>query len=136
MVRIDLGQGGKIIGTKRVSPNGQVSGLREFAGQEILVVLPGTPGAPTPEDVVADIRKTVEDQMAVAFQQYESLRSTYGTPEQAARTFLQGVNLFPNPFLGDLVQKWAESQPVPAGKRRAAPAARSRSRSGARADPR
>lgn len=110
MVRIDLGHGGKIIGTKRVSPNGQVSGLREFAGREILVVLPGMPGAPTPEDVVADMRKTVEDQMAVAFQQYENLRSTYGTPEQAAQTFLQGASLFPNPFLGDLVQKWVQSQ--------------------------
>jgi hypothetical protein len=40
-MKIDIGMEGKILGTKRVSPNGQVSGLSEYAGEEVLIVYPG-----------------------------------------------------------------------------------------------
>ena len=39
-MKIDIGNG-KVLGTKRVSSNGQISGFTEFACQDVLVVLPG-----------------------------------------------------------------------------------------------
>ena len=40
-MKIDIGADGKILGTKRVSANGQISGFTEYAGAEVLVILPG-----------------------------------------------------------------------------------------------
>lgn len=40
-MRIELGPEGQVIGTKRVNANGQIGGLKSFAGQDLLVVQPG-----------------------------------------------------------------------------------------------
>lgn len=41
-MRIEIGPEGQVIGTKRVNTNGQIGGLKSFAGQDLLVVQPGS----------------------------------------------------------------------------------------------
>lgn len=40
-MRIELGPQAQVIGTKRVNSNGQIAGLKSFAGQDLLVVKAG-----------------------------------------------------------------------------------------------
>jgi hypothetical protein len=94
-MKIDIGPNGKILGTKRVSSNGQISGFTEYAGLDVLVILPGseTPvirrGA---RDVVAEVETVVQEQMRLAFREYESFKHKFPTPEQAAEKFLELTN--------------------------------------------
>lgn len=89
-MRIDLGSTGKIIGTRRVSPNGQVSGLRDFAGEEVLVVLPGTgESAEAPEgEYLKNIQELVQAQVEKALQQYMELQKVYTAPFDIAQGML------------------------------------------------
>lgn len=111
-MRIEIGPRGKIIGTRRVSPNGQVSGLSEYAGQEVLVILPGgseseaAPGWGSPEAVA----QVVEGQVRQAYQQYELLRELYATPWEATRSFMRSA--FPGswPDLAVEVDRWVKDQ--------------------------
>jgi hypothetical protein len=90
-MRIDLGAGGKIVGTRKVSPNGQVSGLREFAGREVLVVIPGEGN----DDLSAGslpylkgIEEVVRDQVQRTVDQYLALQKAYTAPFAAATDVL------------------------------------------------
>jgi hypothetical protein len=110
-MRLEIGPDGKIIGTRRVSPNGQVSGLTEFAGREVLVILPGA-GAPessswgTPEAVA----QAVEEQMRQAYQRYELLQKLYATPWEATRSFVRSAFGSSAPDLVAEVDRWVKEQ--------------------------
>lgn len=91
-MKIEIGPDGRILGTKRVSPNGQVSGFTEYAGLDVLVILPG---GSTPvvrrdaKDLLREAEALVNEQMQVAFSRYNQLRERYGSPEKAAKSFLK-----------------------------------------------
>lgn len=111
-MRLDLGPDGKIIGTRRVSPNGQVSGLSEFSGREVLVILPGTSDSPSsmawpnPDEVV----RLVNEQIRDAYERYRVLQETYATPWEATRSFIEGMFRGPAPdFLAE-VDRWVQRQ--------------------------
>jgi hypothetical protein len=121
-MRIDIGAGGKIIGTRRVSPNGQVSGLSEFSGQEVLVILPGgaesetAPPWASPEAVA----RVVEGQVRQAYQQYELLRELYGSPWEATQSFVRSAFGSSWPDLSAEVERWVKDQLRTPGAGRAA----------------
>ncbi len=110
-MRLDLGPDGKIIGTRRVSPNGQVSGLSEYAGREVLVIIPGSsetssPPWPTPESVT----QLVSEQIREAYQRYQALQEMYSTPWEATRSFMQSVMGGQVPDMLAQVDRWVKSQ--------------------------
>lgn len=100
-MKIDIGPDGKILGTKRVSPNGQVSGFTEFAGQDVLVILPGG-RAPVVKkdaaDLLAEAEALVRQRMELAFEEYRHLRQKYPTPDVAAKAFVKTMR--PKSFQG------------------------------------
>lgn len=92
-MRIELGNGGKIIGTRKVSPNGQVSGLREFAGQEILIVLPGEGESANGANSIPyfkGLEDLIKEQVDRAIEQYVALQKAYTAPLEVANEFLGG----------------------------------------------
>lgn len=111
-MRIDIGPGGKIIGTKRVSGNGQVSGLTEYAGQEVLIILPGSASdiSTSAEDFLAEVHRAVNEHMRLAFKQYKGLKDAYGSPGLATRDFMKTIT--PKSFHGLLAQadEWIREQ--------------------------
>jgi hypothetical protein len=110
-MRIDIGAGGKIIGTKRVSPNGQVSGLREYAGKEVLVILPGEGvSEPTGEDIFSEMQKLILNQMRIAFEQNKWMRERFSNPYEAMQEFMKSI-LPPNmkSFL-EMMDEWMKQQ--------------------------
>lgn len=112
-MKIDIGTEGKILGTKRVSPNGQVSGLSEYAGEEVLIIYPG-PKEPRirkdPEDYVKEIEAAVREQMKGAFRQYKVLKAKYRDEASATAEFVRSKS--PQSFQGliDSVDDWVRSQ--------------------------
>lgn len=112
-MKIDIGSEGKILGTKRVSPNGQVSGLSEFAGEEVLIVYPG-PREPRirmeAKDYVHEVEKAVHGQMRTAFRQYQGLKGKYQDETEATRAFIKERS--PKTFQGliDNVDQWVADQ--------------------------
>jgi hypothetical protein len=112
-MKIDIGAEGKILGTKRVSPNGQVSGLSEYAGEEVLIIYPG-PREPRirmeAKDYVHEVEKAVQGQMRVAFQQYKALKSKYKDEAAATREFIRAKS--PQSFQGliESVDAWVGTQ--------------------------
>jgi hypothetical protein len=110
-MKIDIGDG-KVLGTKRVSPNGQISGFTEYAGQEVLVVLPGseTDVKLTPKDLVREIQVATNEHMKVAFHQYRDLKTRFETPERATKEFL--ARHAPRSFTGlyESVEIWVAEQ--------------------------
>ncbi len=112
-MKIDIGTEGKILGTKRVSPNGQVSGLSEYAGEEVLIVYPG-PTEPRikmeTKDYVHEVEKAVHNQMKTAFRQYQALKEKYKDEGEAARAFIQAKS--PKQFKGlvETIDGWVGSQ--------------------------
>src|ERR1041385_5962985 len=112
-MKIDIGAEGKILGTKRVSPNGQVSGLAEYAGEEVLIIYPG-PREPRikmeAKDYLHEVEKAVGSQMKVAFQQYKALKSKYKDEATATREFIRAKS--PQSFqrLIENVDSWVSAQ--------------------------
>ncbi len=112
-MKIDIGSEGKILGTKRVSPNGQVSGLSEFAGEEVLIVYPG-PREPKIQmearDYVHEVERAVQNQMKTAFRQYKTLKDKYKDEATATKEFLRTKS--PRSFQGliDTVDEWVGGQ--------------------------
>ena len=110
-MKIDIG-GGKILGTKRVSPNGQISGFREYAGQEVLVILPeGEPQVRLDaREALDELREATVEHMRIALRETEELRDRYGSPREAAREFLDATA--PRSFRGlkDRVDTWIRDQ--------------------------
>lgn len=115
-MRIDIGAGGKIIATKRVSPNGQVSGLREYAGREVLIILPGEGGAGQyygAEDAYAAIQKMVQAQMEIAFKQYDWMRERFSDPNEAVREFMRGISPPGMRSIMEMMDAWFKKQARP-----------------------
>lgn len=111
-MKLDIGPDGKIIGTRRVSPNGQVSGLTEFSGREVLVILPGASGADSsatwgsPEAIA----QAVEEQVRQAYQRYDLLQKLYATPWEATRSFVRSAFGTSAPDLVAEVDRWVKEQ--------------------------
>ncbi|HVL87447.1 MAG TPA: hypothetical protein VM681_05500 [Candidatus Thermoplasmatota archaeon] len=122
-MRIDIGNG-KILGTKRVSPNGQVSGFSEYAGREVLVILPDeTPRVEMdPSDVLREIEYATREQMKLAFERYKQMKERFETPENATAQFLRSNT--PKSFhnLLDKVERWVAEQVEPPRRGRKATA--------------
>lgn len=112
-MKIDIGTEGKILGTKKVSPNGQVSGLSEYAGEEVLIIYPG-PREPRikmeAKDYLHEVEKAVHVQMKGAFQQYKALKAKYKDETTATREFIRTKS--PQSFQGlvESVDSWVASQ--------------------------
>jgi len=111
-MRIDIGSDGKIIGTRRVSPNGQVSGLTEFAGREVLVILPGShhPEATSLWPPTEGMAQAVQEQMREAFERYEALQKIYASPWEATRSFVRNAFGTSTPDLVAEVDRWVKGQ--------------------------
>ena len=109
-MRIDIGRGGKIIGTKKVSPNGQVSGLKDLAGREVLVILPGESGGEGPEEFASEFQSLMQDQMGLAFKQYNWLSDRYPTPYEAMREFVRSATPVAGKSLQEMFDDWVNSQ--------------------------
>lgn len=112
-MKIDIGADGKILGTKRVSPNGQVSGLSEYAGEEVLIIYPG-PREPRikmeTRDYLHEMEKAVNSQMKHAFRQYKALKGRYSDEAEASREFIKAKS--PKSFknLVETVDDWVAGQ--------------------------
>lgn len=108
-LKIDIGNG-KILGTKEVSPNGQISGFTEYAGREVLVVLPeeDTNVEPDAREVVEEVKLATREHMAVAFDEYEQAKERFEGPGEATRAFLD--EHAPRSFRGlyDRIEGWLE----------------------------
>ncbi|HWG92040.1 MAG TPA: hypothetical protein VNZ52_14420 [Candidatus Thermoplasmatota archaeon] len=110
-MKIDIGNG-KILGTKRVSQNGQISGFTEYAGREVLVVLPE--GEPTvkldAKEYVRELQVATNEQMKVAFEQYKELKKKFDTPDRATKEFM--TKHAPKNFQGlyEKVDSWVKEQ--------------------------
>ena len=109
-MRIDIGRDGKILGTKKVSPNGQVSGLKEYAGQEVLVILPGKSGEDGPEEFLSEFQNLVQEQMGLAFKQYKWLSEKYGSPYEAAREFMRSATPSGTKSFEEMMGDWLKQQ--------------------------
>lgn len=108
-MKIDIGNG-KILGTKRVSQNGQISGFTEFAGREVLVILPeGEPSVKLDtKEYVKELQTAANEQMKLMFLQYRELKKKFDTPEKATKNFLE--KHAPKSFQGlyEKVELWAK----------------------------
>lgn len=111
-MRLEIGRDGKIIGTRRVSPNGQVSGLTEYSGREVLVILPdgSEPRTPLPWSSEEDFTRLVNEQIRRAYDQYRILQETYTTPWEATRSFMEAVFGGRSPDLLAEVDRWIQAQ--------------------------
>jgi hypothetical protein len=111
-MRLEIGPDGKIIGTRRVSPNGQVSGLTEFSGREVLVILPGSSysDAPPTWGSPEAVAQTVEEQVRQAYQRYGLLQKLYATPWEATRSFVRSAFGTSAPDLVEEVNRWVSEQ--------------------------
>jgi hypothetical protein len=112
-MKIDIGSEGKILGTKRVSPNGQVSGLSEYAGEEVLVIYPG-PRTPRvqlgADDYLHEVEKAVNNQMRTAFRQYKSLKEKYKDEAAATADFIRSRSPKSWEGLIDSVDDWVRTK--------------------------
>lgn len=109
-MRIDIGRGGKILGTKKVSPNGQVSGLKDYAGREVLVILPGESGSDGPEEFASEFQQLMQDQMNLAFKQSQWLSEKYGSPYEAVREFVRTATPGAGKNLQEIFDEWVKQQ--------------------------
>ncbi len=111
-MKIDIGNG-KILGTKRVSANGQISGFTEFAGREVLVVLPeGEPQVRLDtREYVKELQVAANEYMKIAFEKYKGdLKPKFRTPEAATKDFI--AKHAPEKFQGlyESMDAWVRGQ--------------------------
>lgn len=110
-MKIDIGNG-KILGTKEVSSNGQISGFTEYAGREVLIVLPedDTEVQPDAREMVEEIKLATQEHMKVAFDEYEQAKDRFQGPSEATRRFLDEHT--PRTFQGlyERVESWVQDQ--------------------------
>jgi hypothetical protein len=104
-MNINVGSEARVVGTKRVSPQGSVAGLREWAGQDVLVVVPSrTPRfSRTPDDLLAWASKRAREAGRRALAEYHAFR------EEHLRSSVPG---------SDILLSWAPARTRP-GIRRA-----------------
>lgn len=110
-MKLDIGNG-KILGTKKVSQNGQISGFTDYAGEEVLVILPdGEPDVQLDtRDYLRELQAASNEHMKVAFSQYQELKQNFEGPDQATREFME--NYTPRSFsnLYEKVQSFVADQ--------------------------
>jgi hypoxanthine phosphoribosyltransferase len=114
-MKLELGSGSKVLGTKRVSAKGQISGLTEYAGKDVMVVLVDSEteasGTELPHELYyKEIQKLVEDQMEKAFSQYKKLGDKFKTPAEASREYIKkmSMEILAERVVSDL-NKWLEN---------------------------
>jgi hypothetical protein len=108
-MKIEFEKGAKILGTKKVSGNGQVSGLTEYAGKEVMIIMlpkEGKAVKPTPEYVLSELEMAINEHMKLAFKQYKRLEEMYGSPEDATRQFIKKMAPKSTHAMIDDVDKW------------------------------
>lgn len=93
-MRIELGPEGQVIGTKRVNTNGQIGGLKSFAGQDLLVVQPGQKAEYklTMQDRLHQARAIVAEQARATREEVEHLLKTLrsdGGVKKAYETYVE-----------------------------------------------
>lgn len=117
-MKIDIGKG-KILGTKEVSPNGQISGFTEYAGREVLVVLPedDTNIEADPREVMEELKVATQQHMKIAFEEYEQLKDRFQGPGEATRRFMD--ENAPRSFQGlyGRIERWLQDQATTAEDR-------------------
>lgn len=87
-MRIDIGPQGQIVGTKRVTSEGQIAGLTEHAGKDVLVLVPEGRASFHfgIDDYLVDWRKTAERNLRKArgeLQKLSTLLPEWATVEAA-----------------------------------------------------
>ena len=110
-MKIELEHGAKILGTKKVSGNGQVSGLTEYAGKEVMIILIPKAGKgvkPSPEYIFKELENSINEHMKLVFKQYKRLEEIYGTPEDATRQFIKKITPKSSHSFIDDVDKWLQ----------------------------
>lgn len=112
-MKLDIGSDGRILGTKRVSTNGQVSGLSEYAGRDVLILLPGSEAPEVKfdfKDYYAEMETAVNEHLRLAFKEYKHLKEKFATPNEATKSFFKTVS--PKTFHGliDNVDTWVKDQ--------------------------
>ena len=94
-----------------MSPNGQVSGLREYAGREVLIVLPGEPGSGAyPEDTFSEFQRLALNQMQMAFDQNKWLRDRFTNPYEAVQEFMKSIAPPNMKSFMELMDVWMKQQ--------------------------
>ncbi len=93
-MKIDVGTQARVVGTKKVSPKGTVAGLAEFAGRDVLVVVPSqTPRyVTTASDLLTQARTEVRRQGKAALKGYRTLRLRYLRQQTPVAGRLLGVS--------------------------------------------
>ena len=111
-MKIEFESGAKIVGTKRVSAKGQVSGLTEYAGKEVMVILIPKEGKaikPTKELMYHELQKAAEEHMELAFKNYKKLQDIFGTPEAAVKQFYDKYTPDQVKSMQEAMDKWLEN---------------------------
>jgi uncharacterized protein YeaO (DUF488 family) len=111
-MKIEFESGAKIVGTKRVSAKGQVSGLTEYAGKEVMIILIPKDGEaikPTHEYLYHELRNAAEEQMELAFKNYKKLQEVFGTPDAAVKQFFEKYTPESVQKMQDSLQEWVDN---------------------------
>ena len=96
-----------------MSPNGQISGFTEYAGEEVLVILPSGERPVVrrdARDLLAEAEAVVEERMKLAFREYKSFKRRFETPQKATQSFLSNVTPKSVQGLVDRADKWIKDQ--------------------------
>jgi uncharacterized protein YeaO (DUF488 family) len=111
-VKIEFEPGAKIVGTKRVSAKGQVSGLTEYAGKEVMIILVPKDGKaikPTQEYLYHELQKAAEEHMDLAFKNYKNLSGVFGSREAALKQFFEKYTPESVQKMRESMEEWLEN---------------------------
>ncbi len=111
-MKIEFEAGAKIVGTKRVSAKGQVSGLTEYAGKEVMVILIPDEGPaikPNMEYFYHELRRAAEEHMEMAFKRSKQLSDVFGTPDAAVKQFFEKYTPESVQKMKDDLDKWLKN---------------------------
>lgn len=110
-MKIDIGPGGRILKRVKVEDSGQITGLDEFAGQEVVVVKSDgdVEVSHSGEDWVNVIQKLFTEHTKLAWKQYKSLRTSYLTTDQT-KNFLKSLTPKTYHKAIDDVDNWVRQQ--------------------------
>lgn len=78
-MKINVGSQARVVGTKKVNAQGSVAGLREFAGQDVLIVVPSeTPRySTTATDLLEQARSRAVTTGRMALKEFQSFRQRH-----------------------------------------------------------
>ncbi len=111
-MKIEFEPGAKIVGTKRVSAKGQVSGLTEFAGKDVMIILVPKEGPaikPTHEYLYHELQKAAEEHMKIAFKNTQNLSKIFGTPDAAVKQYFEKYTPDTVQEMISGMEKWLEN---------------------------